>query len=206
MTPPTGSGSRGRPRDPSTDRAILRAALDLFLEQGPEGASVEQIAKRAGVARLTVYRRWATKDELLLAAIDHAREIDEFALFEDFTAASGRGLPLDAIVEHLVRLAADPRSKQLVLRLIGTSSSHPDLLRAFWDTYLWPRRQRANARVLELVEQGSLPADTDPDALTDAVLGALLYRILLYPDAPTAEELRDRVRAVFRQVGLGPAG
>jgi AcrR family transcriptional regulator len=204
---PAESGARGRPRDPRTDQAILRAALDLFLEHGPDGASIEQIAKRAGVARLTVYRRWATKEDLLLAAVDQAREIDEFTLFEDFQP-TGDGLAalLETAVEHLVRLAADPRSKQLVLRLIGTSSSHPDLLRAFWDTYLWPRRARANARVLELVEHGVLPADTDPDALMDAVLGALLYRILLYPDPPTADELRERARAVLRQVGAYRTG
>lgn len=59
-----------RPRDPETDTAILRAALEVFIERGVEGASMEQIAKRAGVGKLTVYRRWATKEELIAQAIE----------------------------------------------------------------------------------------------------------------------------------------
>src|ERR1700739_3614205 len=68
--PMTVARSRGRPRDPAADDAILRAALDLFIERGIEGASIEQIAKSAGVGKLTVYRRWPTKEELIAAAIE----------------------------------------------------------------------------------------------------------------------------------------
>ncbi len=53
---------RGRPRDAAADKAILRAALELFIEHGIEGASFEQIARRAGVARTTVYRRWSGRE------------------------------------------------------------------------------------------------------------------------------------------------
>ena len=61
----TQTRSRGRPRDPATDDAILRAGLALFIERGIEGASIEQIAKRAGVGKLTIYRRWPVKEDLI---------------------------------------------------------------------------------------------------------------------------------------------
>ena len=70
IEPPPMSRGRGRPRDPDIDTAILRAAFELFVERGIDGASIEQIAKRAGVGKLTVYRRWSSKEELLAQAIE----------------------------------------------------------------------------------------------------------------------------------------
>ncbi|MFC7110976.1 helix-turn-helix domain-containing protein [Nonomuraea rubra] len=67
---------RGRPRDPETDAAILRAALELFIERGVEGTSMEQIAKRAGVGKLTVYRRWSTKEDLIAQAVEQTVSAD----------------------------------------------------------------------------------------------------------------------------------
>jgi len=55
------------------DQAILRAALELFIEQGIVGASIERIAKRAGVAKTSVYRRWSSREALLAQAIEVAR-------------------------------------------------------------------------------------------------------------------------------------
>jgi hypothetical protein len=50
------SNAQGRPRDPSVDQAILRVALELFVEHGIAGASLEKIAKQAGVAKTSIYR------------------------------------------------------------------------------------------------------------------------------------------------------
>jgi len=58
----------GRPRSEQAEQAIIEATLDLFAEQGFEGACVEAIAARAGVGKATIYRRWPNKEELLLAA------------------------------------------------------------------------------------------------------------------------------------------
>ncbi len=59
----------GRPRKPETDAAILDAALAMFGEVGYEGMTVEAVAARAGVGKATIYRRWSSKDDLVIAAI-----------------------------------------------------------------------------------------------------------------------------------------
>src|SRR6516162_11107754 len=65
------SGSpAGRPRNPAVDQAVLRAALELFIEHGVPGASIERIAKRAGVAKTSIYRRWSSREALLAQAIE----------------------------------------------------------------------------------------------------------------------------------------
>src|SRR5215831_11164328 len=67
---PSGPAARpGRPRSPAADEAILDATVDLLAEQGFLGLSIEAVAARAGVAKTTIYRRWPTKDDLLMDAI-----------------------------------------------------------------------------------------------------------------------------------------
>ena len=59
--------------------AIVQAALDVFVEQGTQG-SLDDIATRAGVANATLYRRFPTREDLLVAALRHRlAELDEIA-------------------------------------------------------------------------------------------------------------------------------
>ena len=58
----------GRPRDARADRAILEATLELAAEFGPLGLSMDAVAERAGVSKATIYRRWSSKEALLLDA------------------------------------------------------------------------------------------------------------------------------------------
>ncbi len=62
------AGARGRRPDPSKEQAILDAAQALFLEKG-YGASVDEIAERAGVVKQTVYSRFRSKEDLFAACV-----------------------------------------------------------------------------------------------------------------------------------------
>ncbi len=60
---------RGRPRDAGADEAILSATVDALAEGGISGLSMDEIARRAGVGKATIYRRWASKEALVLDAL-----------------------------------------------------------------------------------------------------------------------------------------
>jgi AcrR family transcriptional regulator len=62
-------GLRGRPRDPRKDAAILDAVLALVSEIGYEAVSIEGVASRADTSKATIYRRWANKHDLVVAAV-----------------------------------------------------------------------------------------------------------------------------------------
>src|SRR6516164_3392222 len=70
----------GRPRSPTVDQAIVQAALELFIEHGVAGASIEKIARRAGVAKTSIYRRWSSREALLAQAIEVARNATGFTV------------------------------------------------------------------------------------------------------------------------------
>ena len=70
-TPPA-ARPRGRPRDEGAAGAILTAVVELLAELGFGGLTVDAVAARAGVGKATIYRRWSTKEALVLAAISDA--------------------------------------------------------------------------------------------------------------------------------------
>ncbi|CAJ1497437.1 TetR/AcrR family transcriptional regulator [[Mycobacterium] burgundiense] len=200
MTEPAG---RGRPRDRETDLAILRAGLELFIERGVEGTSVEQIAKQAGVGKPSIYRRWSNKEELIAAAIE-TLVVDEvqWASAEEVDAESPYAL-VEAAIDSAAAAVTAPQYRALVARVYGSAVSHPALMAAYWERYILPRRQVA-ARLIERArEAGTVAADLDVDVAIDMMAGAVAYRVL-QPDPPDIDEMRRYLRAVYRQVGLLP--
>ncbi|MDO0972683.1 TetR/AcrR family transcriptional regulator [Mycolicibacterium frederiksbergense] len=194
---------RGRPRAAATDLAILQAALALFIDRGVEGASMEQIAKRAGVGKPTIYRRWSSKEEVIAAAMETlvAEEVGWAA--SDVIETQSPYALVEAVIDGAAAMAATPQYRALVARVFGSAVSHPELMARYWERYILPRRQLA-ARLLERARQeGTVAADTDVDVTIDMMVGAITYRVL-QPNPPDATEMRRYLRQIYRQVGLLP--
>ncbi|MDA3625838.1 TetR/AcrR family transcriptional regulator [Saccharopolyspora oryzae] len=194
------TGTRGRPRNPEADRAILRAALDLFVEGGVEGTSIEQIAKRAGVGKLTVYRRWDSKEAVLAAAIESARdEIPETA------PTDVADVPVATLIRQLLpglaEAIAEPRLRAMIARVFGASVSHPELMATYWENYVLPRRRITRALLERAQAEGTLAADADLDVLIDMMVGAVLFR-LVQPEPLDAAGARAYLESVYRSAGL----
>lgn len=195
--------TRGRPRDSATDHAILEAALALFIERGVEGASMEQIARRAGVGKPTIYRRWSNKEDVIAAAMETliAEEVGWAA--PDVVETESPYALVEAAIDRAAVVATTSEYRALVARVFGSAVSHPALLAAYWERYILPRRQLA-ARLLERARgEGTVAADTDVDVAIDMMVGAITYRVL-QPAPPDAEQMRHYLREVYRQVGLLP--
>ena len=59
----------GRPRDENLERRILAAVTAVLAECGYEGVTFEEVARRSGAAKATLYRRWKSKREMVIAAL-----------------------------------------------------------------------------------------------------------------------------------------
>lgn len=199
----TTSGSRGRPRDSATDLAILRSALNLFIERGVEGTSIEQIAKQAGVGKPSIYRRWSSKEDLIAAAMETlVVEETGWASPEAIKTESPYAL-VEAAIDSAAATVTTPQYRALVARVFGSAVSHPALMAIYWDRYIAPRRRLA-ASLLERAQQlGTVAADTDFDVAIDMMVGAVTYRVL-QPAPLDVEEMRRYLRALYRQIGLLP--
>jgi AcrR family transcriptional regulator len=190
----------GRPRDPAAEAAVLRAALELFIEGGIEGASFEQIAKRASVARTTIYRRWSSREDLLAQAMEVAREAPERWL-----AKTDRATPTKLtrwLVDALSETVTKGDYRTIVARLIGSAPNSPKLMSVYWSTYLLPRRKMVSAVMGQARASGLLPKDADPEILQDMIGGALMYHLLVRPGHRNSKEMRAYIRKVLHEIGL----
>lgn len=192
--------SRGRRRSPAADRAIVAAALELFAERGLEGSSIEEIARRAGVTRATIYRRWPDKAVLMAHALGKAREGDA-AEIEDWGQV-GADAFVRIMLEDVPETLAKPDLAPLTARLLGSAQAHPELLRAYWDGYLAPRRAAFARAIAAMQADGRLAADVDPEVVQDMISGALVYRLLFSSEPRSVEDWRAYCRALLRTLGL----
>lgn len=198
------SAAAGRPRNPAIDQAILRAALELFIEHGIAGASIEKIAKRAGVAKTSVYRRWSSRETLLAQAIEAARNATGYTI-----DVIGRSSPQD-FVKLLVgasEVAAMPEIRKLVTRLIGSIPDCPRLMEVYRETYFLPRRLAFLGALKRAQAAGLLARNTDLEMLADMLIGALMYRLLVAsPAENSVSRLRGHMIGLLRQAGFDVAG
>lgn len=159
----------GRPRDARADRAILDAALEAFINDGYEGMSIESVAGRAGVGKTTIYRRWPSKKELVVAAIE--------TLFEDFSALDTGDVRTDliSIARRAGRFITETKAGEALPRMLGELASGSPLGRAYYEKVMVPRRQ-ALVEILEGAKaRGQLRADLDVNLAIAAIIGSMMF-------------------------------
>lgn len=199
--------SPGRPRDPFVDKAILRAALDLFIERGIDGVSFEEIARRAGVTRPTIYRRWSTKEQVLARAIEAVRERaapSNERLKEMLQSFAPRDFARQFLATG-VQLWANRELRQLIFRLIGAKVTSPALLATYWKSYGGPRWELFLAFLERMRVDELLPETTDVEMLGNMIAGAMIFRLFFAParDELNRRRIRSYLERLMRQAGLG---
>lgn len=181
-------GRGGRPRSPDRDEAILAATLDLLDRVGYDRMRVQDIAARAGVGLATLYRRWRTKQELVVAALGRARERVVAA-----PATGDAQRDLEVMVEGLAR-EMRASSPAFLPGLLAAVHSEPEIAAAVREEIIAPLRARFRD-----VLSAALGEDLDAhDLRVDAAPALLLFRILFDARHPAnagrlATEIRQLV-------------
>jgi AcrR family transcriptional regulator len=198
------AASRGRPRDPAIGTAILTAALELFIAHGIAGMSIEQVAKRAGVGKPTIYRRWSTKESLVADAIGALVGASElhWPTSEEIESTPPHEL-VRRNIAGAARTAADPTFRALVAQVYGSTVTHPLLMRTYWTHYIEPRRELSFALLRRAQAEGTVAPDADLDVLVDMLAGGVTYRVL-QPNPPNVRQMKRYLESAYRQVGLLP--
>jgi AcrR family transcriptional regulator len=162
----------GRPRSANRDEAIVAAAIDELVANGYAGMSIEGVAARAGVAKTTVYRRWAGKDDLVLAALSKVK-----GPLPEPPGTSVRA-DLTYILEQMRTSWLDSTHGRLMQRLAADGYARPELYRRFRDQVVGPRHEVTYGVLRRGAERGDIRADFDPawvnDMLTSPIIAAVL--------------------------------
>lgn len=181
---------RGRPRSEQVDQAVLDATLDLTREVGMHAMSMDDLAQRVGVSKATIYRRWPSKERLVLDALNQAMRP-----FDLVDTGSLRG-DLDDYLGELARRMSSGKASDVLPDLIAASVRDANL-RASLDEYIRHRRQPLHTILGRGLERGELDAGTDVDVLIDALLGPFVYRRLLSHDRLDGEFVARLLRTVL---------
>ena len=171
-TCPTGPAPRGRPADPRKDAQILCSASRLFMEHGVQGTTMEQIAREAGVSKLTLYRRYPDKNTLFTAILnDKCRQY----LPEDIFEVSPGAQPSDALTRlgtSLLELITSNDAVDLN-RVITTESAHnPQLTAQFYASGPLRTKTRLIEMMSSLKSSGAVKID-------DPTLAAEMFSALI---------------------------
>jgi AcrR family transcriptional regulator len=180
----------GRPRDARVDGAVMEAARSLLAEKGFAGTTVEAIATRAGVGKATIYRRWPTREALLLAV----------------TTADLPDIPTPDTgdLRHDLRFIFTTLAEQIRLAgpasylgdLIGESTRNP-AMREDFQAMIQQRRSLCADVVAQARKRGEVRRNIDPDLVLDLISGSIFYRKLFSDEEADATYVEQAIDAVL---------
>ena len=161
--------TRGRPADPDIEQRVLAAALTVYGEVGWAGFTLDRVARRAPVGKAALYRRWPTKEDLLLAALEHLAEPAP----EDADPTDLRGCLIGVLIEAA---QYPPYFDDMVQNIV--------------------RARFGTMRVIleAAAGRGELPARIPPDLIIDAIMGRVISLIVLTPGSRRATINAERAR------------
>jgi AcrR family transcriptional regulator len=183
----------GRPRDPQIDASVLDATLGLLDESGYGRLALEEVARRAGTTKPAIRRRWASRPELVLAALSkrlgRARPPDTGCTLCD----------LDECLKVFV--AAFRRLPPGVVAPLFADCAGDAVLRAAFMTTLFDPPRTAVRQTLERAHaRGDLRADVDLGLILDLLASFVHYRVL-FGHAPTSNvEIERTVEALLQGI------
>lgn len=189
------SAPPGRPRSVRSRNAVLEATIALLLEGGYSRLTLERIATRAGVGRQTLYRWWASKDEIVAECITDGRVLPtELPIPRNSTVRADLTAWLSAFAEGLDEEHAGARARMLT----AATSESEVVAQAFHDTVTQPYRQSLAARLEQAIRDGEVVQGAPVMVIVDALMGATLFSVFLragpaQPPALLAEALLDGI-------------
>jgi AcrR family transcriptional regulator len=172
-------------------RAVLAATVKLLIERGFSGASVDEISRRSGVAKTTIYRHWPTRADLLRDAcskIGTPQTVPDTGDFEKDVLT---------VMTNLARVLRTAKWTSVLPSIIDAAERDPAI------ATMYSELQHGYSRPLETVirravEKGELPENTDAAMLIAALTGPLFYRRWFSREKLTNSFAKQIVQRVIR--------
>lgn len=169
---------RGRPRSPLVHATILDATRALLVEKGYADVSMDRVASRAGVGKQTLYRRWPSKAQLVAEAVMDAHQSGgSFALPDTGDVAAD----LRDWIRRYADAVAPSQNAALVRALAAAAAEDLRDGEALYRQLTGPQHDAVMQRLRLGIDAGQVRTDADVEAVADALIGTILYRVLAHP-------------------------
>ncbi|MCQ4040639.1 TetR/AcrR family transcriptional regulator [Streptantibioticus rubrisoli] len=164
--------------------AIRTAVFEELAAVGYARMTIEGIARRAGVGKAAVYRRWRSKLPLVLDVVS------QVAVQGLPVPATGSLLgDVRALLEVTARALGHPMASQIIPDLLAEAARNPEIAEALRTALRGIQQGIAQAVVGGAVQRGELPADIDPDLALDLLAGPLYWRLAVFRSPAPAADL-----------------
>jgi AcrR family transcriptional regulator len=175
----SGGKTRGRPRDPAVDRAVLRTTLALLDEHGYAGLHVGEIAAQAGVGLGSLYRRWPTKYALVVDALRAAAAERVPEPGDD---------PVEDLVNGLMQIAEGLRHRGAPLLAVLLTDPRSELAAAVREAKLDPIRAAVRENLRRIT--GPVP---DLETRADAGPALIFVHMMVHGEPPDERHVREHI-------------
>lgn len=184
----------GRKRDPRLEGDILDAAREVLIETGYDGMTMDLVAARAGTGKAALYRRWASKAELVLDVVVRAKQ-SQMAQCQLPDTGTLRGDLLALFKPH--SMEEGERKLKLMAGLASAMQQNAELAAAGNAAVVAPWAAAHRALIERAVERGETRPDADLDMLSQVVPSMVAYRTLVRREAFTREFLESLIDSVL---------
>jgi AcrR family transcriptional regulator len=186
----------GRPLEARPREAAIQATLVLIAERGIRGLTTNAVAERAGISKATMYRRWRSKQELLVDAV--AALVSDISIPDTGTTRTD----LLELMRNAVAVYSGSLEAGVMPSLVDAMSRDAELAGAVRKSFLAQRRAALRAVLERGVQRGDLRADLDVELALDVLGGPLFYRLLV-TGGPIDEQLADGIADLIMR-GFAP--
>ncbi|MER7459751.1 TetR/AcrR family transcriptional regulator [Micromonospora sp. NPDC126480] len=177
--------------------AIRRAVMQELAAVGYGRLSIEAVARRAGVGKTAIYRRWSSKLDLVLEVV---------------SAAAGRRFPLpdtgglrgdlEMVFLIMTRALGHPLAAQIVPDLLAEAARNPQIGQTLQRVLRANQRDIGGQVIGRAIARGELPPDTDLDLAVDLIVGPLYWRLAVSRAPLAAEDLPRLATVVAAALGV----
>lgn len=158
------------PRVAASRERVLAATLDLLMQTGLSGLTVDEVAKRSGVAKTTIYRHWSDRTALIIDACLRMTDGDE----EPPDTGSLEG-DVRAVLLQLAELLTTARWASILPSIVDAAERDPKIAEVH--SRLQQRHAAPLRAVLErAADRGEVPPGADHSAIAAALRGPLYFR------------------------------
>jgi AcrR family transcriptional regulator len=186
MAEPAQQGATvGRKRDPLIEPRVFDAAICVYARAGWTGFTFEAVARAARVGKPAIYRRWSSREELLVAALHTA----------DFPTARDRGHVRADLLDYAsqwVEWYEHPERALAARRIVYDSQSSPALMALHEDLIVRPRIEAALDITRRAIKRGEIAPTVRSSTIVDLLVGAMVTHWEM-----TSEAGRGRLRETF---------
>lgn len=152
--------------------AIRRAVMQELAAVGYGRLSIEAVARRAGVGKTAIYRRWNSKLEMVLEIV--SRVAGQSLPLPDTGTLSG---DLEILLRIVARALRHPLASQIIPDLLAEAARNPGIAATLQESLRVNQRDVGALLIGRAVDRGELPPGIDPDTAIDLIVGPLYWRL-----------------------------